>query len=245
MGENIAQGKCQAIADSSKKIFVNSSEASSNSPLNSDYSPSLSGGGALSGAEHSQPVEPTSQHVSDDARSTPPRGQPPHRSRGAIDRAKSRQPAHRIAQVRESQGVSLRTISRRSGIPVRTLRQQERPHTDLRLSELKVWAEALEVPVGELLSEPGDSLCGTVAQRAQMVRLMKTVEAMRAHAKAGSMRQISDAMRQQLLEIMPELEDVTAWPKEGSRRPAGGIGKIGTQPIPTARIESPSQADGA
>ncbi len=139
--------------------------------------------------------------------------------------------------MREIQHVTLRTVSRRSGVPVRILRQQERAASDLQLSELAVWAEALEVPITELLAEPADSLCGSVAQRAQLVRLMKTIEALRAHSPHGPLGRLADTLRLQLLELMPELSDITPWPKEGSRRPDGGLGRIACHPL------SPTQAD--
>lgn len=223
---------------------MDSSETSTNSQLDSDFSHPIAGAGSFSAAESRQRDNRNAGDVSRHSNAEPPESSPvPGRRQAASDHLRSRQPKHRIAQVRESQAVTLRTISRRSGVPVRILRQQEQPHTDLKLSELMIWAKALEVPLAELLAEPDDSLCATIAQRAQMVRLMKTVEAMRAHASAGSLRRISDVLRQQLLEIMPELDDVTAWPKEGSRRPHGSVGRIAMQPIATARIDAPSPSD--
>lgn len=138
---------------------------------------------------------------------------------------------HRIASVRESQGVTLRTISRRSGIPVRQLKAEESGKVDLTLSQLYRWAAALEVPPTELLSEPQDCLAANVDQRARMVRLMKSVQGLRAHAESTAMRRIADRLRDELLEIIPELDEITAWPKEAPRTPGRTMGRVFDLPV--------------
>ncbi len=45
-------------------------------------------------------------------------------------------PLHRIAEVREQQGLTLRTVSRRTGVDVRELKRQDGGQQDLSLSEL-------------------------------------------------------------------------------------------------------------
>ncbi len=139
--------------------------------------------------------------------------------------------SHRIAEVRSAQNISLRTVSRRCGLPVKQLRIQERGGCELTLSELQRWAAALEVPIVELLQEPSEDLTAAVSLRAQLIRLMKTVQALRAHADSNSTRRLADQLRQQLLVIMPELEDVTAWPREGGRSRSGHVPRIIELPI--------------
>ena len=51
---------------------------------------------------------------------------------------------------------------------------QEQETTDLRLSDLHRWQEALEVPMSELLVEAGDPLVGWVRDRARLVRERRT-----------------------------------------------------------------------
>jgi len=159
-----------------------------------------------------------------------------------LARATSEAPLHRIADVRASQAVTLRTISRRCGVPVRQLKAEEQGRCELTLSDLQRWAEALDVPVAELLSEPADSLTASVAQRAQLVRLMKTVEALRAHAESRAMRGIADRLRNQLLEIMPELDDVTAWPREAPRNVRGFSGRVIEYPFSFDSLEAGSDS---
>ena len=60
---------------------------------------------------------------------------------GVYPRARRR--FHRIAAVRQEQGMSLRSVSRRLGVDVRDLRYQECETTDLRLSDLYRWQKAL------------------------------------------------------------------------------------------------------
>ena len=76
---------------------------------------------------------------------------------------------HRIASVREQQGVSLRAVSRQMGTEIRRLREQEDEAADLRLSDLYRWQEVLDVPVEELLVEPGTSLSQPVMERARLL----------------------------------------------------------------------------
>ncbi len=144
-------------------------------------------------------------------------------------------PLDRIAEVRQAQGLTLRTVSRRCGVSVRRLKAEEQGGCELTLAALRRWAQALDVPVVELLAEPSDGLAASVSLRAQLVRVMKTVEALRAHAESAAMRRISDRLRDQLLEIMPELDEITAWPREGSRRQPGTSGRV---------VELPFRVDG-
>jgi hypothetical protein len=60
------------------------------------------------------------------------------------------------------------------GTEIRCLREQEDEAADLRLSDLYRWQEVFDVPVEELLVEPGTSLSQPVMERARLLRLMKT-----------------------------------------------------------------------
>ena len=86
-------------------------------------------------------------------------------------------PLHRIREVRLQQGVSLRSAARNTGLDVRTLRAQEQPEADLRLSDLWRWQQALDVPMVDLLEEGDAPLSRPVMERARLLRLMKTAEA--------------------------------------------------------------------
>ena len=125
---------------------------------------------------------------------------------------------HRVATVRQQQGVSLRSAARQLGTDVRQLRQQEGENTDLRLSQLLEWQRVLEVPMVDLLVEPGTPLSRPVMERARLVRLMKTVMAIREHETSAQVRRLAQTMIDQLVEIMPELKDVGPWHSVGQRR---------------------------
>jgi len=127
-------------------------------------------------------------------------------------------PLHRIAAVREQQGVSLRTVSRQLGIEMRRLKSQESETADLRLSDLYAWQSVLDVPVADLLVEPGPPLSRPVLERARLVRLMKTVMAIREQSTSVSIQRLAQTMIDQLTEIMPELKDVGPWHSVGQRR---------------------------
>lgn len=133
-------------------------------------------------------------------------------------------PLQRLAMVRRQQGISRRTVARRLNLEIEHVRQQERESSDLPLSALYAWQKALDVPVAELLVEAGDSLVSPVLERSQLVRLMKTVLAMRDQAKQESVRRMAQTMYEQLTEIMPELASVGPWHAVGKRRRLSELG---------------------
>ncbi len=127
-------------------------------------------------------------------------------------------PLHRLAAVRRLQGISRRTVARRLGVDLGTVRRQEQPSCDLLLSELYRWQEVLEVPVGELLAEADDELATPVLKRAQLVRMMKTALAILEVAREEPIRRMAQTLVDQFVEIMPELREVSPWHSVGRRR---------------------------
>jgi transcriptional regulator with XRE-family HTH domain len=132
---------------------------------------------------------------------------------------------HRIAEVRRQQGMSLRTVGRHLNVEVRHLKQQEEATSDLRLSDLYRWQEALGVPVTDLLVESQAPLSSPVKQRAQMIKVMKTAAAIMETAETASIRRLAQTLANQLVEIMPELEGVSPWPAVGQRRSLEDYGR--------------------
>jgi transcriptional regulator with XRE-family HTH domain len=139
---------------------------------------------------------------------------------------------HRIAEVRQQQGVTLRNVSRRLGLPLPVVRRQEQPDSDLRLSELLRWQEVLEVPVAELLVEGDGQLSGPVLARSRMVKLMKTAAAIRDRASDPGVARMVTMLVEQILEIMPELADVAPWHSVGRRRSRDELGRTARMVIP-------------
>ncbi len=125
---------------------------------------------------------------------------------------------HRIALVRRQQGVSLRTAARHLGEHASQLRLQEDETTDLRLSQIYQWQKVLDVPVSDLLVEADGPLSRPVLHRAQMVRLMKTAAAIQEAADSDAVRRMAENMINQLVEVMPELGEISAWHSVGQRR---------------------------
>jgi transcriptional regulator with XRE-family HTH domain len=133
-------------------------------------------------------------------------------------------PLHRLAMVRRLQGLSRRTVARRLNIDVDQLRDQERQSADLTLSAMYAWQKALDVPICELLVETDDSLASPVLARSRLVRLMKTVLAVRDQARQESIRRMAQTMCDQLVEIMPELANIGPWHAVGKRRRLSELG---------------------
>jgi len=141
-------------------------------------------------------------------------------------------PLQRLAVVRRLQGISRRTVARRLNIDVEEIKQQERETVDIPLSTLYGWQEALGVPIAELLVEAGDSLTSPVLKRSQLVRLMKTVLAIRQEARHKSIRRMAETMVEQLVEIMPELANIGPWNAVGKRRRLSELGVAAQRRLP-------------
>jgi hypothetical protein len=166
---------------------------------------------------------------------------PSHDTRAEQDEAPTRaqSPAsaprkslQKLSAARRRQGLSVRCVAQRLGRTVGEIRTQEDERSDLLVSELYRWQAALEVPIEELLAEPVDSLSPRVQMRAQLLKVMKTAMAIRRQARSEAERRLGRLLVDQLLEIMPELKEVSGWPAVGHRRRADELGRIGENPIP-------------
>ena len=142
---------------------------------------------------------------------------------------------HRIAKVRRQHNVSMRSLARRMKTSDALVRQQEEQTCDLPLSALYKWQAALDVPLVELLVEPGPGLSPNVRCRAAMLKVMKTVRSIEESAGSESMCILVQGLIAQLVKIMPELTYVGAWPAVGNRRTGSEISPIEERAI-SARL---------
>jgi transcriptional regulator with XRE-family HTH domain len=155
----------------------------------------------------------------------------------SISNSKRGGPHHRIAEVRRQQGVSVRSITRKLGLTAEQVRQQEDPSTDLTLSQLVAWQKALEVPLANLLVDSDAPLSSPVLTWARLLRIMKTAQAIRETSKEKGVERMALMLVEQLLEVMPELKDVTAWHTVGQRRTQDEVGRIAERPISDTFIQ--------
>jgi transcriptional regulator with XRE-family HTH domain len=133
---------------------------------------------------------------------------------------------HRVRTVRLRQGVSLRSAARQMGTDIRSLRLQELESTDLRLSDLRKWQKALDVPLTELVEETDEPLSRPVMERARLIRIMKTAAAIHEHSPSVGIQRMARTLVEQLVEIMPELKDVSPWHTFGQRRSLDEYGRV-------------------
>src|SRR5438270_10437440 len=141
------------------------------------------------------------------------------------------QPLHRIQEVRRLQGMSLRTAARQLGTDIRSIRAQEQATTDLRLSDVYNWQRALDVPVAELLVDECESLSRPVRERAAMLKIMKSARSLVEASHPGPAKRMAENLVEQLLELMPELKEVSPWHSVGQRRSLDEMGRIAEQPL--------------
>ncbi|MEM9351565.1 MAG: helix-turn-helix transcriptional regulator [Planctomycetota bacterium] len=149
-------------------------------------------------------------------------------------------PLHRLREVRHQQGVSLRSAARKLGVSIQDVRHQESPGTDLPISTLLRWQAVLEVPLSDLLVDCDGPLSDPVEKRAAMLRVMKTAKAL-SEATAGRQEQkVAEMLVDQLIALMPELAEVSAWHTVGQRRTQDEVGRIVERTIPDTFFSSDS-----
>lgn len=139
---------------------------------------------------------------------------------------------HRIADARRRQGISVRSAARRLHTSMDQVRRQEDPNCDMSLSELYRWQAALEVPVADLLVDSNAPLSEPVLTRARLVRVMKTVRAIKESSASASIQRFATMLEQQLIELMPELKEVAAWHSIGQRRSPNELGRTAERVFP-------------
>jgi transcriptional regulator with XRE-family HTH domain len=139
---------------------------------------------------------------------------------------------HRISEVRQEQGVSVRSAARRLGLSMQEVRAQEQPGSDLTISQLLRWQTVLEVPLADLLVDSSGPLSTPVSERARMLRVMKTAKALAESAHEPSVQRLATMLINQLVDVMPELRDVSAWHSVGQRRTQEEMGRIVERTIP-------------
>lgn len=125
---------------------------------------------------------------------------------------------HRIAEVRLAQHLSLACLARRLGKEVAEIRELERSTTDMALSELYRISAALDVPVSELLVESTEAPSDPVRNRGRLLRIMKTARTIFERTQESRTGLLAQTLIDQLVDLMPELEDISSWPDIGQSR---------------------------
>ena len=123
----------------------------------------------------------------------------------------SRQPLHRIGQIRSQQDVSVRALARKMNLSANQVRMQEDPNCDISLSSLYRWQQALNVPAAELLVEPGEGLSSPIQIRARLLRMMKTIATLLAEPQSDRTTDMIENLKTEILAVMPEVEHVDRW----------------------------------
>jgi hypothetical protein len=139
---------------------------------------------------------------------------------------------HRIDEVLQEEGVTMRSIALRMGITTSEARTEADPKADLSLSVLHRWQAALNVPIADLLTAPNLSLSPAIEIRARLLKSMRTVRSLQLHVDDEVGQSLAISLAQQLMELMPELKEVSAWPAVGCRRSLDELGAIVDRTMP-------------
>ena len=149
---------------------------------------------------------------------------------------------HRIQEVCNQQGATVRSLTRKMDISATEIREQGNPQSDLRISDLLKWQKVLEVPLADLLVDNEGPLSEPVSRRAGMLRVMKTAKAILESAHDRSVKRLASMLVTQLTDIMPELADVSAWHTVGQRRTQSELGRIVDRTIPENFFNDPNRS---
>lgn len=148
---------------------------------------------------------------------------------------------HRIQEVCNQQGATVRSLTRKMDIGSNEIREQGNPQSDLRISDLLKWQKVLEVPLADLLVDNEGPLSEPVSRRAGMLRVMKTAKAILESAHDRSVKRLASMLVSQLVDIMPELAEVSAWHTVGQRRTQNELGRIVDRTIPDNFFNDPNR----
>ena len=131
--------------------------------------------------------------------------------------SKSTRPLHFIASTLRKQNATLAGCARRLGLALSEAEAQTRPDADLTLSQLYAWRDVLDVPTSELL--PLDEVVpDPIRNRALLLRTMKTARQLQEASRGARLEPVVASLVDQLIELMPELAEVSAWPTVGQSR---------------------------
>lgn len=154
-------------------------------------------------------------------------------SRRNTKRAQNAFPLHRVGEVMARESVSIRSLAGRLNITQGEASRLIDPENDMNLSELYQLAEVLRVPLSEMVSDVDVELSEPVKLRAQLLRLMRTVNSIQETSTQMQVLRLARQLRQDLLKIMPELKEVTSWPLVGNPRSRKELGAIVDRCIPS------------
>jgi hypothetical protein len=145
---------------------------------------------------------------------------------------------HRIDEILQEEGISLRSIAHRMGVTTAQAKSEADPLFDLTLTALHRWQAALGVPIGDLLTPPGMLLSAAIGLRAKLLNAMRTVRSIQLRVDDEPTQALAITLAQQMLEIMPELKSITAWPTVGTRRKLNDFGVIANRTLPDEFFEA-------
>jgi transcriptional regulator with XRE-family HTH domain len=137
-----------------------------------------------------------------------------------------------LRRVRQRERISVRNVARHLHASLEEIKAQENETTDLPLSVLYQWAVALQVPVTEFVAEPTTELSVPLLDRARLLRIMKTVQAILEVTTQVRVKRLGQMLVEQLVEVMPELAGVTPWNSAGYHRRRCDLGRAADFAIP-------------
>jgi transcriptional regulator with XRE-family HTH domain len=122
-------------------------------------------------------------------------------------------------------------------VTVSQAKAEEEGERDLSITDLHRWQQALNIPLEELLVPPTTSLSEPIRQRACMIRAGKTAKTLLKTCQGVRNQRLARRLMDQLVELMPELAEVGAWP-EGTLRSRDELGR-GAYPVITGDWTNP------
>jgi transcriptional regulator with XRE-family HTH domain len=148
---------------------------------------------------------------------------------------------HRLGEVRRQKNIARGAVARHLGVTVAQVIEQECGTADLPLSVLYKWAEALGVPVTELLVQANDPLSATSLDRTRIVQIFGTAMGIMRWAGNLQTKRWAETLIDQLIEIMPQLRDVEAEGAAVEPHPNATGVKAGIRRLPACLFYDPEE----
>ena len=148
-------------------------------------------------------------------------------------------PLHRIAQVMRQEQVSIPNAARLMNKSESKIRAEMHSACDMKLSNLYRWQTLLKVPIADLLREPELDLSPHVQLRGSLIKTMRTVRTIQQKARSMAIQTMASRLAEQLTQMMPELENVSAWPVVGQPRRSNELGTIAGNQVYDAMFNVP------
>jgi transcriptional regulator with XRE-family HTH domain len=135
----------------------------------------------------------------------------PSSAKVATDRGTLREAVHQVELARHCKGLSRRDVARRMDVDLNEVKRQENETTDLRLTELYRWQEALDATLPELLTGDHDPISTPEIDSRRMAKMLNATTEIRKTTNQSQVHRLAQMLLWQLGELSPQMDGLRQW----------------------------------